>query len=398
MYRGWSCHRPGLTLISPHANLHAGCLILRIILTFAVLVCAGCAVHQPIAANWRLTKQGTGDVLIPPGVADPNLSRRTLAVDLAAGHGACPPAIRVKGKRVLVTVTREMLLQQPQGWLTAWAEGIESQGCIAHGEGFVLAARIAESLPLDPGLAFHLLYPSDRQSGKVDIAPPVRLQVVSPILRDGAAPDAPILETSGSGNSLTVTLKSSDNLIGYETAWYGALSKTSGVGFTITPLYAERHVNSDTERRAQPATNYIQFPPDAAFYRLFYKSGQTDYTALVVAAPTRAELERRIGVLDAASGSCDQLQGELCVAIPRRVAINPMVPVTVNGVEVMVAWGATVAEAIRNAGERQPEAVLPKLAVSRLYNGHLAPVDFDHSSPAVLRLILNGREEISWNR
>jgi hypothetical protein len=362
------------------------------------MVCPGCAVHQPIAANWRLTKQGTGDVLIPPGVAKPDLARRTLALDLAAGNGACPPSIRVKGKRVLVTVTREMLLQQPQGWLTAWAEGIESQGCIAHGEGSVLAARIAESLPLDPGLAFHLLHANDRQSGQVDIAPPVRLQVVSPILRDGAPPDAPIIDTSGNGNSLTVTLKSSDNLVGYETAWYAAQSRTGGVGFTITPLYAERHVNNETERRAQPATNYLQFPPDAAFYRLFYKSGQTDYTALVVAAPTRAELERRIGVLDTGAASCDQPHGELCVAIPRRVAVNPMVPVTVNGVEVMVAWGATVAEAIRNAGERQPEAVLPKLAISRLYNGHLAPVDFDHASPAVLRLILNGGEEISWNR
>jgi hypothetical protein len=362
------------------------------------MICPGCAVHQPAAANWRLTKQGTGDILIPPGVAKPDIAKRTVAVHLAPGTGACPPSIRVKGKRVLITVTREMLLQQPQGWLTVWAEGIESQGCIAHGEGSILAARIAESLPLDPGLAFHLLYPSDRQTGQVDIAPPVRLQVVSPILRDGAAPDAPILETSGNGNSLTVTLKATDNLIGYETAWYAAQSKAAGAGFTIKPLYAERHVNSETERRAQPATNYLQFPPDAAFYRLFYKSGQTDFTALVVAAPTRAELDRRIGVLNSATASCDQLQNELCVAIPRRVAINPMVPVTVNGVEVMVAWGATVAEAIRNAGERQPEAVLPKLAISRLYNGRPAPVDFDRSSPAVLRLILTGGEEITWNR
>jgi hypothetical protein len=371
---------------------------LRISLIFAVLLCTGCAVHQPIAANWRLTKQGTGDILIPPGVATPDLAKRTFAVDLIAGHGACPPAIRVKGKRVSVTVTRDMLVQQPQGWLTTWAEGIESQGCIAPGEAVKLAGRIAESLPLDPTLAVHLLYASDRQSGQVDIAPPVRLQVVSPILRDGAAPDAPIIDTSGNGNSLTVTLKSSDNLIGYETAWYAAQPRAGGVGFTITPLYAERHVKNETERRAQPAANYLRFPADAAFYRLFYKSGQTDFTALVVSAPTRAELDRRIGVLDAAAASCDQLHGEVCVAIPRRVAINPMIPVTVNGLEVMVAWGANVAEAIRNSGERQPETVLPKLAVSRLYNGRPAPVNFDHSSPSVLRLILTGGEEISWNR
>jgi len=371
---------------------------LRKCLIFAVLFCESCAVHQPITANWRLIKQGTGDILIPPGVTKPDLAKRTFAVDLAAGPGVCPPAIRVKGKRVFITVTRDMLLHQPPGWLTTWAASIESQGCIAPGEGSLFAVRLAQALPLDPEFAFHLLYPNDRQSGQVDIAPPVRLQVVSPVLRDGAAPDAPILETSGSGNAITVTLKSSDNLIGYETAWYAAQSKTTGVGFTIAPLYAERHLKDETQRRAQPATNYLQFPADAAFYRLFYKSGQTDFTALVVAAPTRAELDRRIGLLDNSATSCDKLTGNMCVAIPRRVAINPMVPVTVNGGEVMVTWGANVAEAIRNSGERQPETVVPQLTISRLYNGHPTPVDFDHSSPAVLRLILTGGEIISWKQ
>jgi hypothetical protein len=369
---------------------------LRIQLILAVLLCTGCAVHRPVTANWRLIQQQSGDVLIPPGVTKPDLASRTFAVDLAAGHGPCPPSIRAKGKRVFVTVTRETLLQQPQGWLTTWAAGIESQGCIAPGEGAALAARVAESLPLDPTLAFRLLNRDDRQSGQVDIAPPVRLQVVSPILRDGAAPDAPIIDTSGNGNSITVTLKASDNLIGYETAWYAALPRTNGIGFTIAPLYADRHVKDQTEHRSQPANNYLQFPSDAAFYRLFYKSGQTDFTALVVAASTRAELDRRTGILDTAAASCVKLKGELCVEIPRRVAINPMVPVTVNAVEVMVAWGANVAEAIRNSGERQPQDVLPKLTVYRLYNGHPRPVDFDHSNPAILRLNLTGGEVISW--
>jgi hypothetical protein len=365
---------------------------LRISLILAVLLCTACAVQQPIAANWRLAKQGTGDVLIPPGVAKPDLAKRTFAVDLAAGYGICPSAIRVKGKRVFVTVTREMLDRQPKGWLTTWSEGIESQGCIAPGEAFILAARIAESLPLDPALAFRILYPED-------VVPPVQLQVVSPILRDSAAdtPDAPA-EISGNGNSLNVTIKSSDNLIGYENALYAIQPKGSGIGFMIVPLYAERHTQQGTERSPQPATNYFQFPSDAAFYRLFVKSGQTDFTALVVAAPTRAELDRRTAMLDTGTASCDKLNGELCVAIPRRVAINPMIPVTVNGTALMVRWGATVAEAIRNSGERQPEAVLQKLAISRLYNGHPALVDFDHSSPAVLRLILTGGEEISWKR
>jgi hypothetical protein len=226
----------------------------------------------------------------------------------------------------------------------------------------------------------------------------VQLQVVSPILRDGATPDAPIIDTSGDGNTLNLTIKTTDNLIGYESALYAVQPKGSGIGFVIVPLYAERHTQQETERRSQPAANYFQFPSDAAFYRLFVKSGQTDFTALVIAASTRAELDRRTGILDSGTASCARLDGELCVAIPRRVAINPVIPVTVNGETLMVRWGANVAEAIRNSGELKPESVLPKLAISRLYNGHPTPLDFDHSSPAVLRLILTGGEVIAWNR
>jgi hypothetical protein len=383
--------------------LHAGCLILRInVICGLLLICTGCAARRQVAANWRLTRQGTADILIPPGVSKPDLATRTLAVDLAAsprsGQNPCPATIRVKGKRAFVTVTHEMLLEQPPGWLTAWAAGIESQGCIAPGEGFALATRIAESLPLDPALAFHLLNRDDRQTGMVDLGPQSRLQVVSPV--ESVAADAPIVDISGNPDNLNlnVTVKSAADLKGYETAWYALQPKAQGTGFTIVAIGAERHIGGETERRPQPATNYFQFAPDAAFYRLFYKGGNTSFTALVVAAPTRAELDRRTSALDADTASCKTLNRELCVEIPRIVGLNPMIAVTVNGTEVRVGPGASVGVAIRSSGELRPEAILPELAISRLYNGRPAPVDFDHSSSAILRLTLMGGEIISWNK
>jgi hypothetical protein len=371
---------------------------LRISSIAAVFVCTGCAMHRPVTANWRLTNQGTGDLLIPPGVAKPDLASRTIAVDRAAGCGPCPPTIRVKGKRAFITVTRDMLLQQPQGWLTAWASGIESQGCIAPDEASALAARIAESLPLDPALAFHLLNRDDRLTGQVDLGPHTRLQVVSPA--ESVAADAPIVDITGNPNSmnLNVTVKSSASLKGYETAWYAIQPKAQGAGFTIVPIGAERYIGGETEHRPQPATNYFQFAPDAAFYRLFYKGGNTNFTALVIAAPTRSELDRRTSTLDANTASCRSLNGELCIEIPKIVALNPMIAVTVNGTEVRVGLGANVGAAIRNSGEMQPEIILPKLAVSRMYQGHLTPVDFDPASPAILRMTLMGGEILSWRR
>ncbi len=361
---------------------------MRINTIIAIVLCAGCAVRQPAAESWRLKT----NLLVPPGVSNPDLAKRTLTSDVTAGHGICPPEIRVKAHRVVLTVTRDMLNHQPDGWLTRWAAGVEAQGCIAPGEGERLAAQVAESLPLDPVVAFHLLYPNNRRSGGVDLAPPIRIQIVSPILKDEAAPEAGT-ETSAAANGLTVTMKSSDNLIGYEIAWYSIQPKAAGTGYSIVPLYSERHIKDETERRAQPDSDYLAFPSGAGFYRLVYKSDRTSFTALVIAAPTREDLDRRARLIETGSAPCI----ELCVAIPRRAAVNAMLPVAVNDEEVMVSWGANVGEAIRNAGERKPESVLPRLSVAKLYNGHLAEVEFDRASPAILNLILTGGETMSWD-
>jgi pimeloyl-ACP methyl ester carboxylesterase len=80
------------------------------------------------------------------------------------------------------------------------------------------------------------------------------------------------------------------------------------------------------------------------------------------------------------------------------MAINAMLPVSVNGQEATVNWGANVAEAIRNAGVRAPESVLSHLSVGKLHNGRLAEVEFDRTSPAILNLILTGGETIFWDR
>ena len=293
-----------------------------------------------------------------------------------------------------MTVTRDMLLQQPFGWLNEWTADLETQGCIAPGAGPELAEQIAEALPLGIDQAFHLLY-----SNQLDITPQMRIQVLSPILREGVANNNPVpgsAVTSGAGNSITINLKSSPNLLGYETASYAVQVKAGGVGLSIIPLYADRHVGAETERRFQPAVNYFQFPADAAFYRVFYEAQQTEYAAIILAARTRAELERRAKILGTGTASCDKLNNELCVAVPKQVAINGLVPITVNGGETWVTWGTNIGGAVRAAGRQQEKMVLPKLAVYKLYHGKPVKVEFDHASPAIFNLIVSGGEVISW--
>lgn len=306
--------------------------------------------------------------------------------------------IRWRGNRVQAAVSRETLLKQPDGWLTSWSEEMEARGCIAQGESVKLADRIAGSLPLDPNQVFRLRFATDRTSGEVDLDPGTQLQVVSPIVLDGTQfdPGFPASDqTTGNGNTLTLTLRAPANMLGYETALYEIRRRNGQPGFRIVALSAERHIDGKTERVTEPAKNPFQFSEDAAFYRLFYKAGQTDFTALVAGARTRAELgASRTSNLT----TCDGFAAGMCVAIPKSVAVNPMITITVNGRESMVNWSSTVGGAIRSAGERQPETLLPRLSVQKPYGGHLAAVNFDRSDPAILNLVLTGGESISWKQ
>ncbi len=295
-----------------------------------------------------------------------------------------------------MTVTRDGLVQQPAGWLGEWTADLESQGCIAPGAGPKFAEQIAEAVPLDINRSFNLLY-----SNQLEIRPGMRIQVLSPILREQAAADRSIPEseeTVGNGNRITVTMKSSANLLGYETASYAVQAKAHENGLSIVPLYADRHIGSETERRAQPATNYFQFPTKAAFYRIFYEAKQTEYAAIIIAAPTRAELERRAKMLGIGTASCEKLNHEMCVAVPKQVAVNGLVPVTVNGAQTWVTWGTNIGGVIRAAaGDRRTNTILPKLAVYKPYDGKVVRVEFEHADTAIFNLIVSGGEIVSWN-
>jgi hypothetical protein len=363
-------------------------LLLAVMFT---MVCTSGCVH-PAYPSWRLTN----NVLTPPGISRATVTQRTVRAD-AGEHPACPPGVRARRKQVLVSVSHDNLSKQPPGWLTAWTEDLEAQGCIAPGEAFRLASDIAQSLPLEMNAAFHLLYPNDRYV--VKIHPHVRLQIMMPIMKEGADPDAPIIETETaalSGNTVSINGRFTDNVLGYETAWYSAQARSQSPGVSIAPVSTERHINGQTERVPLPIHDYFRSLSSASFYGLFYKGGETAFTALIVGAPTKAELERRTNMLQTGIASCETLNNDTCVTIPKQVAINPMVQVTVNGTEMLLNWGATLRSAIGADGERQPNTLLPQLSVFKPYGGRPVLVEFDHRDPAILNLILMGGETISW--
>jgi hypothetical protein len=302
-------------------------------------------------------------------------------------------------------VTSEGLNNRAPGWLISWTEDLEAQGCIEDGEALQLARRIAQSLPLDINAAFRLLDPNDGKT--VQLNPGVRLQIMTPIVRDGVAPDAPIIEVetppgtstcdvNAAPCALNLSASFTDKLLGYEVTLYSVQSSSHSRGVAIAPASADQHINGSTRHASQPIHDYFESLKAARFYEAFYKAGQNEFTALLVGGLTKADLERRTKLLETGTAACETLNNEMCVAVPKRAAVNPMVVVTLNGAETTLNWGASVNAAIRAAGERQPNAILPRLSIQKPYGDRLAPVEFDPASPAILNMILMGGESISW--
>jgi hypothetical protein len=305
---------------------------------------------------------------------------------------------RIRGKRLRITISRNAVAAKPQGWLWNWTAEAERLGCIPPGEGLRVLSRIVESIPLDPLAAYRLLHATASLSS-VEIGPESRLQVVTPIMRDSAVPDAPLVETtaiSGTDAAIDVSVKAANSVLGYETAWYGVTPKTAGIGFTLVPLSAERTMQGNTESAANPMAKYLRFSSESNFYRLFLKADLAGkaVTEMIITAPTRAELGKRIKAIDADPTLCSATDG-LCVAIPRRAAVNVWIAVWVNGREVRVR-GNSVRSAIEAAGEKDARRFVPRLIVERPYGGKLARIDFDRASTEILDLVLIGGEKVSW--
>jgi hypothetical protein len=241
------------------------------------------------------------------------------------------------------------------------------------------------------------------QKGYVELGPENRLQTQAPILKSGKPPETNRIEianVTGQGATLNVDIRESDEVVGVETAWYTLRPKAGGAGSTIVALSAERNTAGKSEAAAAPQADYFHFAPDIGFYRLIYKAdlqekGST--TEIVVGAPDRMELERRTQRVLDDFNTCKVTGPEMCAVIPRHVALNPALAVTVNGVEVRVGIRGIVRSAIAQAhGPQRAEDVLPTLGVRRPYGGRLVEVEFDRARGAILNMTLLGGESISW--
>jgi hypothetical protein len=372
-------------------------------LALSTLLLAGCAARRP---QFQYLKQNDAALLIPPGVRNATIEKRTF-VFASAARPACAASeggvdIRPHPGSLRVTVERHPLFDRPPGWLPAWTAALEQRKCLAPGEGLPLATLIAEALPAKPEAEQTLLHPNPAISGYVDLGPDYKLKVVSPILREGAPPGASALKAetvTAEGHSISIDIKTSDDFLGYETAWYAMASRDDRPGSRIVAISAQASIGAEVKSEAGPRRDYFRFAPDAAYFRLFFltRVSHADHDLAILAAPTRAVLDEHTRQFEADPELCGKMAGVSCVLIPKDVAVLPHVSVNVNGREILLVYGnVRVSQAIREAGEKDPQRTLPTLTVERWYGSKRVPVQFDRNSSEILGLTLTGGESIRW--
>lgn len=366
------------------------------------LAAAGAVLFSACAPShtYRLTADG---ILVPPAVR--STSKRQGKVRLSAA-GTCdgarlqPPA-QQRGTQLTVRPHRNQLAKLSSGSLRDWAGDLESSGCIAPGSAFATADRVSLALPLPLNRAAALARSAEKNRF-ADLYPGYSLRVVSPVFRDGVENPSVIGEEvdvgAGGSGGIVVTLRASDDLRGYETAWFDLEPRAQGRGAQLRFRRASRQIGEESEPVTDAQGNYFQFAEDMAYFRIVFptrESEAVDHDSYVLAARTLAELDTNTDALMADPAHCGAwaVKGQ-CAATPKLYAVVSFLWATVNGERLPLAPGATVAEALREAGIAYDQARGP-LRIEKPYEGELRLVEIPSGDTRILEMRLVGGETIS---
>ena len=167
----------------------------------------------------------------------------------------------------------------------------------------------------------------------VDLAPGWRLRIVAPVTKSGSY-DVKTEAVQQQGN--VITLKSSDDLIGFETAFWSIKARPGG-GVSIQLVSAELTVDGKPSAIAKPTRALLHVPQSARYVRAFYltRKSDADHNMALAGAPRLDQLEAFTRAFhDSPNEACADYarQRHYCEWIPAGMAVRPEAPRMVDGV------------------------------------------------------------------
>ena len=374
---------------------------MRGILTLVMLAAlSGCASRQAPLLKWQLQPGRDGLILTPPRPASGAVLELKKARSVPSKDVGCEIAggqiqLAWKGRNARVTVDERAVAAAPAIALNgpqapvgeqvrdlSWWPRSKSAGsrCLAHGE---TCWRIVQNLPLPPMLAYKLRYGDYLMDGYLDLSPQFALKSVSPLLKPGVEKYHALADVAG-----------------YETAYYDVQQGADGT-FKIALRSVDQLVGRENTKKPRTTGSPLRIANSARYVRLFFRTWRIsgDYRIALLAT-------REVGQMDAMSSEFEKDPERFCretnparatcLSVPIEMMLTAEMRLRVNGKPAYVPVGGNVAEVLRTAGVRQPQAVIQSLQVLRPYEGALAPVEFDRTRPDILNLTLIGGEEIRW--
>lgn len=354
-------------------------------LLLATMAFCGCAVRTPRHFRFQ------GSVLYPPNgtkrTATLRYSSTAARTERGKECGLTSSSLRLRWRGNTAEIRLRPGGRDLFSAVDSLRQRFETGSCLAPGESLDLVAQILENAPAVNGVLVPLMHVAD---GYTDLKSGIRLRMLSPILPDNA--DGLRIETTTSPDG---EIRMMSNLLGYETAWYELVHDAQGRGLTLALDRVEDTIGSAKSLRAAPRKDYLnRVQPGYLRLLLLTRLSKADHNILLVAAPSRVLLEQISARF--ASEPYAPVGGLTAAVIPPEVALAAMMRVQVNGQELDVPVGSTVAEVIQSYDSEHSQDLPKTLAIWRPYHGQLTPVQFDPRDQTILRLALVGGEKLTW--
>ena len=362
----------------------------------------GCAARGH--GTYRVLDRPDRAVLVPPDVRVLYGNSETLTLRPATRQTECPapgPGIHVTAGRnkVKMSIRQDAFAGRQGGWLSRLADELGDKGCLPRGGEQRFVRTVLEAFPVGVRETYGAAFGQPVTSRFTDFRPGRILKIVGPVLRDAAERADLKVESAVQDGSrgLSLDVRSSENLLGYEESRYVIATDAAG-DLRLDHDYTRLYRNGEMTAPERPTATDAGFVPGGRFLRMIYltRVAETgDHDVLLVSGATRAELEARSEAVSDEPGRCqDSRSGDWCTRVSRDLSLNVFVTVTLNGIEVDTAPGIPLGQFLRNGFGSGAGAVPDELQVWRPHRSRLAAVEFDPRSTAILSLPLLGGERI----
>jgi hypothetical protein len=163
----------------------------------------------------------------------------------------------------------------------------------------------------------------------LDLKPGYRLRVITPLTRSGSfrVATAPAAATKPGE---TITLRASDDFIGYETAYYSV--DGAGNRLRVPLVSVEQMVDGKPGPAAKPLVRLFELPRGTRYARLIYliRQSAADHDMAFLGADSLEHLDQLTLAVRADGTTCVRARGLQCSWIPNGLAVRAEVQGT-NG-------------------------------------------------------------------